>query len=38
MTLVDFGYPVLGPLALNYLAFHFERHLMKVVPETRRAH
>jgi hypothetical protein len=43
MTLVDFGYPVcfIAPKTLNYLAFQsfdFERHLMKVVQETRRAH
>jgi len=31
----------IAPKTLSYLAvqsFHFERHLMKVIPETRRAH
>jgi len=47
VTLADSVYPVLGPLVvilsnalLSYLTFQsFSiEHLMKVIPETRRAH
>jgi hypothetical protein len=39
VTLADFGF--IAPKPLNYLSFQsldFERHLMKVISETRRTH